>query len=118
MELNKISDKLSVTGQVFPDQVAALADAGFRAVICNRPDGEEAEQPEFAAIAAVAAENDLTAHYIPVQPGVMEQADVDAFAAALADAEGPVVAYCRTGNRSAGLWAAYQAQQGTPKAVA
>ena len=52
MPAKPITPTLSVSEQVQPQEMAALAAAGFRAVICNRPDGEGADQPTFAEIAA------------------------------------------------------------------
>ena len=45
MDLKKISEALSVSEQIHPDDVATLARRGFGAIICNRPDGEAADQP-------------------------------------------------------------------------
>ena len=45
MQLNKVTDALSVSPQITAEDVAAIRDAGFRAIICNRPDGEGADQP-------------------------------------------------------------------------
>jgi len=50
MELKEISPKLSVSPQITPDDLAVLKDKGFRAIICNRPDGEGADQPNFPEI--------------------------------------------------------------------
>lgn len=54
MEIRKITDDLSVSPQFAPADVAAIKAAGFRAIICNRPDGEGADQPDFDAIEAAA----------------------------------------------------------------
>jgi sulfide:quinone oxidoreductase len=49
-----ITPSLSVSEQVLPQDIAALATAGFKSVICNRPDGEGADQPSFSEIEAAA----------------------------------------------------------------
>ena len=99
METTKLSDTLSVTGQVRPDDISQLAKAGFRSVICNRPDNEEPGQPDFAQIAAAAREQGMEARHIPVDAEHTVEMQNAAFARALAELPGPVLAYCRTGNR-------------------
>ncbi len=109
MELKRITDDLTVSPQIMPADMAELKAKGFRAVICNRPDAEGADQPTFAEIDAAARAVGLEARYVPVQPGLVSDGDADAFGAALRDLPGPVLAYCRTGTRSATLWSLDQA---------
>jgi len=40
----KITEQLSVAGQISRDEIAALAKEGFGTIINNRPDGEEPGQ--------------------------------------------------------------------------
>lgn len=101
----RLSDELFVTPQVDPAAMNTLAEAGFRSVISNRPDGEEEGQPEWATIERAAHEAGLEARHIPVRPGAITEEDVSRFAAALQELPEPVVAFCRTGTRSATLWA-------------
>ena len=104
MEARHITDNLSVSPQVSAQDLPAITSAGFRSIICNRPDGEEPGQPTHEEIAAAAAANGLKMLYLPVVPGEISEADVTAFGEALHDLPGPVLAYCRTGTRSANLW--------------
>ncbi len=99
MEPKKLTDSLSVAGQVQPEEVEQLAKAGFKAIICNRPDDEEPGQPDFAEIAAAAEEQGLEVRHIPVDASRPVEMQKDAFARALAELPAPVLAYCRTGNR-------------------
>lgn len=110
METTKLSDTLSVTGQVRPDEVAQLARAGFRSVICNRPDDEEPGQPDFAQIAAAAREQGMEARHIPVDAEHTVEMQSAAFARALDELPKPVLAYCRTGNRCTKLHEAVTGQ--------
>jgi sulfide:quinone oxidoreductase len=106
MEIHRISDNLSVAGQVEVDEVGALAERGFRTIIVNRPDGEGGEaQPSFDEIAAQARGHGMEARYLPVVPGQIGKADVEAFASALEELPSPAFAFCRTGTRSVTLWA-------------
>ncbi|MHA6718577.1 protein tyrosine phosphatase family protein [Sphingomonas sp. RS6] len=107
-----IDDRISVSPQILPDDVAALAAAGFTYIINNRPEGEESGQPSGDAIAAAAAAAGLGYAAIPVTPGGFSMAQVEAMDAALAEADGPVLAYCRSGTRSCNLWALASARRG------
>ncbi|MBO6562468.1 MAG: TIGR01244 family phosphatase [Nisaea sp.] len=106
----KITETLSVRPQIQPDEVADLAAAGYRAIICNRPDGEGADQPSFEEIEAAAKKAGLEALYLPVTSGKVEDTDAEAFGKALERLPKPVLAYCRSGTRSATLWALSEAK--------
>lgn len=103
MDMRELGGGLFVAGQIAPADIAALNARGVRAIICNRPDGEAADQPTFATIAAAAAVAGMEARHIPVKPGAMGDADIAAFAAALAELPKPILAFCRTGARSTAL---------------
>ncbi len=109
MDPKALAPGLSVSPQILPEDMAALKEKGFRAIICNRPDGEGADQPSFQEISAAAAAAGMESRYIPVSGGLVTDADTAAFDAALADLPGPVLAYCRSGMRSATLWSLSQA---------
>ncbi|RMF41530.1 MAG: TIGR01244 family phosphatase [Alphaproteobacteria bacterium] len=109
MQLRKMSETVFVGGQILPGDVPELKAHGFRSIICNRPDGEEFGQPAFADIAAAAQAAGLEARCIPVRSGVIRPDDAASFAQALRELPGPVLAYCRSGARSASLWALSQA---------
>lgn len=104
MELTRITPQLAVRPQVLPKEMAGLAASGFKGVINNRPDGEAAEQPSSHELEAEAKRQGLGYWYIPIVPGEATDDDARAFANALQAADGPVVAFCRTGNRSTALW--------------
>lgn len=109
MEIKEISPNLSVSAQIAPTDIADIAAAGFRSIICNRPDGEGADQPSFEEIEASAKEAGLEVRYIPITAGMVTDADADDFGTALRELPGPILAYCRTGTRSATLWSLSQA---------
>lgn len=104
MDLRRISDDFSVSPQIAPEDAAAIRAAGFASIMCNRPDGEDPGQPDVAAIEAAAREAGLEFRAVPIVSGALTQEDVDAFAAALTDMPGPVLAYCRSGTRCATVW--------------
>lgn len=104
MDIRKIDDTVSVSGQIFPDELQELADLGFKTVICNRPDGEAMDQPSYEDVAAAAKTAGLETEYIPVVPGLAGQAEVEALRTALGEKDGPILLYCRSGARSGALY--------------
>jgi sulfide:quinone oxidoreductase len=104
MDIRYLDKNFAIAPQVTPDAVPGLRDAGLATIICNRPDGEGGDQPAFAEVASQAAQCGIQAHYLPVVPGKVKQQDAEAFAAIIADAPKPVLAYCRTGMRAQTLW--------------
>ena len=110
--IRRIDDHVSVAPQISLDEVAAIARAGYAAIVNNRPDGEEAGQPAGAEIAAAAEAAGLAYRAIPVTHAGFSDHQVTAMAEALTAADGPVLAYCRSGTRSAHLWALARARMG------
>lgn len=109
MQTRTISADLSVTGQIQPQDLNRIAAAGYKSVICNRPDGEEPAQPAWLDLSVVAEANGMQARYIPVNGDKTVDFQKDAFAKALAEMPKPILAFCRTGNRSEKLFEAVQA---------
>ena len=109
MQARKITDQLSVSPQIQPAEVAEAKEAGFRAIVVNRPDGEGADQPTFAEIAAAAKKAGIEARYLPVETGKVTDADAAAFATAMDELPKPVLGYCRSGTRTTTLWALSEA---------
>lgn len=105
-----ITPGFAVSAQIDAADIPAIAGRGFRSVICNRPDGEDAGQPAFAEIAAAARAAGIDARHVPIRGGVASAADLAAFDAALRDLPHPVLAYCRSGTRSANLWSLHAAR--------
>ncbi len=103
--MRQIGNGVYVSGQILPENVAALAGEGCKTLICNRPDNEGPGQPTSAAIRSEAEKHGISFHYIPVGHGGISRDSVDAMRNALAQAEGLVVAYCRSGARSTHLYA-------------
>lgn len=112
MDIRRINDRISVSPQIDPADATELARLGFRGIVNNRPDNEEAGQPEGDAIRAVA--ETLGLHYtaIPVTQAGFSHPQIDAMTTAIEEADGPVLAYCRSGTRSCNLWALAEAKSG------
>jgi sulfide:quinone oxidoreductase len=112
MDIRKVTEDFAVSGQLLPDELAGVAQQGYRSLICNRPDGESADQPTLAEVEQAALAAGLTLRYLPVISGRVSDHDVTNFARDLEDLPGPVLAFCRTGNRSLTLWSMVQARRG------
>ena len=110
--LRPLDPTVAVAPQITPDDVPAIAAAGYVAIVNNRPDGEEAGQPDGESIRVAAEAAGLAYTAIPVTQAGFSRPQVDAMIAALAAADGPVLAYCRSGTRSCNLWALAQAGLG------
>lgn len=99
-----VDSEISVSGQIGPEQVADIAAAGYKSIICNRPDGEAPDQPAFALIDAAAKAAGLEIRYIPVAGSGITQDDVEATRKALGELQRPIYAYCRSGARSTNVY--------------
>ena len=116
--IRTIDETISVAPQLSPEDMTALAAAGFGFVINNRPDDEEGGQPSSAEMRTAAEAAGLGYIAIPTVMGGMTQAQVEEMAAALASTDKPVLAYCRSGTRSCNLWALAEASRGAdPQAL-
>ncbi len=108
MDIRHLTDSYAVSPQIAPEDVARIKEAGFVRVICNRPDGEipaalHAAEVKKAVLAAGMEFVDL-----PILPGQFPPALIAGQKAAM-QADGPVFAYCATGNRCSIIWALTQA---------
>ena len=103
MQISRIDDRVSVSPQITLDDVARLKAMGFRAIICNRPDGEEQGQLTAAEIGAEALTHGMAFVQVPALSGAITDHDAGAMADALATLPAPILAYCRSGARSTRL---------------
>lgn len=109
MELRQITPEFAVAPQITPEDVAELARMGYRTLINNRPDEEIEAQLDSRAMAEAAAASGIAYIHLPYYPGALTPDLVAAFEATMAQIEGPVLAYCRSGTRSSHLWAMSEA---------
>lgn len=105
MDIKVLTSSLSVSGQISAADLPEISQAGFKSVICNRPDGEGADQPGFSEIQEVAAREGLVMRYLPAESGKVTDEQGAAFGQLMAELPKPILAYCRTGMRSATMWA-------------
>lgn len=111
-EFRQLTENVLVSPQLALGDVAAAAAAGVAMIVNNRPDGEEPSAPQGDDIAAAAAALGLNYVAIPIGHAGFSEPQVDAMIAALEQAEGPILAYCRSGTRSTFLWALAEAKKG------
>ena len=117
MDVKRIAPDLSVSPQLMPQDVGIAASRGFRSLIVNRPDGESDDQPGRLELEEAAKRHGLDVRYLPVASGKVTDEDVTAFRAALTEMKAPILAFCRTGTRSATLWALAQAGHLSTEAI-
>jgi uncharacterized protein (TIGR01244 family) len=100
----RIDQALCVTAQLQPEDMCELAAAGVRSIINNRPDFEGgAGQPTSAQLEAAQAAG-LEYRYLPVPPAGHTPDQARSMVSAVCALPQPVVAFCRTGRRSAALY--------------
>jgi sulfide:quinone oxidoreductase len=111
MEMKQLDQQVWVAPQISPEDVPHLAAAGFKCVMCNRPDGEDPTQPDWDDIVEACQHNGIEARYVPQADRNPTDYAVNGFAAAMRETEGKVFAFCRTGTRCEILWNAVKARQ-------
>jgi sulfide:quinone oxidoreductase len=112
MQIKELDTDFSVSGQIQPGDIDSLKQRGVRSIVCNRPDGEGADQPVYAELQRAAEAAGLRCAYLPVTSGAVRDEEVLEFTRLLAELPGPVHAYCRSGMRSTTLWALSRAGSG------
>ncbi len=114
MNIVKVDEQVTVSGQLSVEDLIALKDQGVELLVCNRPDGEAAEQLSYEELAAAASDMGLQMESMAFKSGEMPSAYIDKFASLL-KTEKKIHAYCRTGNRSFNLYSAAVASTGKPQ---
>jgi uncharacterized protein (TIGR01244 family) len=110
--IRQLDERTLVSGQIAPDDVAGLAEQGVTVLVNNRPDGEEPGQPFASEIEEAAAHAGIVYHFVPIIRGI-GPADVEEMQKALRQAEGgKLLAFCRSGTRSAFTLAIAQKEEG------
>ena len=113
LPIRPVAPDVCVAPQLTPESMAEAARAGFRSVINNRPDFEYGpDQPTNAAIEAAARAARLEYRFLPVNPAFQTPEEVAAFAGLLDELPRPILAFCRSGNRSSNLYAQARSLRG------
>jgi uncharacterized protein (TIGR01244 family) len=99
--IRQLDDKTLVSGQIAPHEVASLAEQGVTMLVNNRPDGEEQGQPLAGEIEEAAAAAGISYRFVPIIRGI-GPADIESMQEALREiGDGKLLAFCRSGTRSA-----------------
>ncbi len=99
--IRQLDERTLVSGQIAPHEVAGLAEQGVTMLVNNRPDGEETGQPLAGEIEQAAAAAGICYRFVPIIRGI-GPADVEEMQKALRErGEGKLLAFCRSGTRSA-----------------
>lgn len=110
-----LTQDVAVAPQIALADLKAAAEAGYRTIVSNRPDGEDPGQPTAAEVAAEAEANGLAFVHLPFQGTNMTPDQVKALAGLLAAPEtGKVLAFCRSGTRSSIIYSAAAVANGKP----
>ncbi|MEE4154444.1 MAG: TIGR01244 family sulfur transferase [Erythrobacter sp.] len=118
-DFRRLSDSVMASPQIAPGDIQAAKNEGVGLIVNNRPDGEDPSAPQGADIEAAAREAGLGYRAIPIDHSGFGDQQIDAMATALEEAQGSVLAYCRSGTRSTFLWALARAKAGDdPHALA
>ncbi len=105
--LRPVSADVCVAGQLTPEAMAEAAALGFKSVVNNRPDFEHGPgQPTAAEVATAAQRAGLHYRHLPVDGGYQSPEEIAAFALLLSELPRPILAFCRSGNRSSRLFQA------------
>ena len=112
MDIRHIHESYHVSPQITPEDVAAIAEAGFAAIICNRPDEEIPPGVQAAAVGAAAEAQGLAFHVLPLTHQTMTPDAIARQSALVTASEGPVLAYCASGTRCTVIWSLAQALEG------
>jgi len=108
MNIKQVDEWFSVSGQIAVADVTALKAAGIASIVCNRPDDEDKDQPNFEVIANAATALGMKAMYMPLVKGQQPTGEIQQFATALSELPRPILAYCGSGLRATTLWALAQ----------
>jgi uncharacterized protein (TIGR01244 family) len=113
--IRQLDAKTLISGQIAPHEVAELARQGVTMLVNNRPDGEEPDQPLASDIEAAAAAAGIGYRFLPIRRGI-GPADVETMQEAMRDCgDGKMLAFCRSGTRSALTWALAKREEGTAR---
>lgn len=110
-KITYITPGFAVTGALQPGDVAGAAALGFKSILSNLPDGESSVHPSSTKEAALAREAGLGFRHVPTTKfEVFGDRVVQGVGAAAIELEGPILAHCASGLRSALAWAAAAAR--------
>ncbi len=106
MLIRTLSPTYAISGQIYPDDIPAIKAAGYRSIMCNRPDGETYDQPNAEDIAKVARQHGMRFYHVPVSGRAIDMKTLKGILRVLRVEKQPLLAYCQTGRRCQYVWEA------------
>jgi uncharacterized protein (TIGR01244 family) len=107
----RLTDDVSVSGQLKPADVKALKEKGFRTIVNMRPDGEAPDQTTYAQMQTAVIGAGLAYSYVPVKQGPISKISVEALGSSLSRLPEPVLLYSQAADRPARTWALAEASR-------
>jgi uncharacterized protein (TIGR01244 family) len=105
MDIRPLEPRYAVSPQISVEDAPAIAAAGFRTVICNRPDAEVPPSHQADAIRAAVEAAGMRFEVLEITHQSMTPQNIAHQMALVAEAAGPVLAYCASGTRCSVIWA-------------
>src|ERR1700739_1542821 len=115
--LMQLSSGLTAAGALSADNIEALAAAGVKPTINNRPDNEDPGQLPADEARELCAAHGIAYHHIPFVAATLTREHIDAFEKVMMSGSHPMVAHCRSGTRSTMIWALTRMRQGDDPAA-
>lgn len=99
--LTRLDANFSTSPQINAEDLPDIKAAGFKSIICNRPDSEDGGvHPDHNLLEEAAKKLELKFAYLPVIPGQINDTNVADFKTTIAKLPAPTLGYCRLGIRS------------------
>lgn len=117
MDPRCITPRYFVSPQIAAEDLQTLAEAGFKAVICNRPDAEVPPSHQAEAIRVAAEAAGLRFEELPLTHQTMTTENIAKQRELAEICDGPVLAYCASGTRCSIVWALGHAGDMTPDTI-
>ena len=109
MDIHPLTPRYAVTPQIDAADMTEIAAAGFTTVICNRPDDEVGPEQASDTMRRAAEAAGLRYEVLPLVQETLTPDNAARQRGIIEDADGPVLAYCRSGTRCTVIWALGQA---------
>lgn len=119
MHITPLTNNVFIGSQIHAEDIAELKKHNITAVINNRPDSEDPNQPTNQDISLLMQQHHLLYYHIPISGTNVSLEDMHQLVTILNSATGPVFLYCRSGTRSSLLWALTASRYGlsTPQSI-
>ena len=112
MQITKINDLYSATGQINIDDLEQISENGFKTIICFRPQDEDKEnQPKQDILKKEAKKRGISFVSIPVIPGQVTDENINQFNNEFSQNAQPILGYCKSGGRAKNIYLAYEQLQ-------